>query len=186
MDKGPHTFKLMMLEVRRRFLSNFRRLRFRLRKVDSSVFIGARVRISSDLVMGPGSFINYGCIINPRVTIGKYVLLGPHVSIVGGDHNFDQPGVPIIYSGRPAMQETIIEDDVWIGHGSIILSGVRIERGAIVAAGSVVTKDVPAYEIHGGIPAKKIRDRFSADQKRVHDDMLEGPFYRGKSNHPKK
>lgn len=54
----------------------------------------------------------------------------------------------------------VIEDDVWIGFGSIILSGVHIGRGAIVAAGSVVTKDVPSYSIVGGVPAKIIRYRF--------------------------
>ena len=53
-----------------------------------------------------------------------------------------------------------MEDDVWIGAGSVLLSGVKIGRGAIVAAGSVVTKDVPACEIWGGNPAAKIRDRF--------------------------
>ena len=88
--------------------------------------------------------------------------------------------------GRPDLQETFIEDDVWIGHGSIILSGVRIERGAIVAAGSVVTKSIPAYEIFGGIPAKKIRDRFNTEQRKEHEKMLDGPLYLGESNHPKK
>ena len=55
----------------------------------------------------------------------------------------------------------IIQDDVWIGHGAIILSGVTVGQGAVIAAGAVVTSDVPPYSIFGGIPAKQIRKRFS-------------------------
>ncbi len=63
---------------------------------------------------------------------------------------------------------TIVESEVWIGQQSTILAGLKIGRGAIVAAGSVVTKDVPAYVIVGGVPAKQIRKRFSSE-----DDELE-------------
>jgi len=56
-----------------------------------------------------------------------------------------------------------VNDDVWIGHGSTILSGVRIGQGAVVAAGSVVTKDVPLYAIVGGVPAKVIKYRFEPE-----------------------
>ncbi|MEP7277990.1 MAG: DapH/DapD/GlmU-related protein, partial [Bacteroidota bacterium] len=55
---------------------------------------------------------------------------------------------------------TVIEDDVWIGYGSTILSGVKIGRGSIIAAGSLVTKDVLPYSIYAGVPAKKIKNRF--------------------------
>jgi len=55
----------------------------------------------------------------------------------------------------------IIGNDVWIGHGAIILPGVKISDGAVIAAGAVVTKDVPAYKISGGVPSKIIKDRFS-------------------------
>jgi len=84
------------------------------------------------------------------------------------------------------MPETTIEDDVWIGQGSIILSGITIGRGAIIAAGSVVTKDVPSYEIHAGVPAKKIKDRFTQEEKRIHDKLLDGPIVRGKPCLPKR
>ncbi len=70
----------------------------------------------------------------------------------------------------------MVESDVWIGYGATILSGVRIGRGAIIAAGAVVTRDVAAYEIHGGVPARKLADRFAnvADIE-VHDSMLARP-----------
>ena len=60
----------------------------------------------------------------------------------------------------------VIEDDVWIGYGAIILSGVHIGRGAVIAAGAVVTKDVPAYAIVGGVPATVMKYRFSEDLRK--------------------
>ena len=62
--------------------------------------------------------------------------------------------------------DIIIEDDVWIGYGAIILSGVHIGQGAAIAAGAVVSKDVPAYAIVGGVPAKIIKYRFSESVRR--------------------
>ncbi len=56
-------------------------------------------------------------------------------------------------------RDIIIGDDVWIGYGAQIMSGVTIGRGAVVAAGAVVTKDIPPYEVWGGVPAKKIKER---------------------------
>jgi acetyltransferase-like isoleucine patch superfamily enzyme len=84
--------------------------------------------------------------------------------------------VPIIFSGRDNLKPTAIEDDAWIGCGAILMSGVRVGRGAIVAAGAVVTRDIPPYEIHGGVPARKIGERFSSPADReVHDKMLAEP-----------
>jgi len=105
--------------------------------------------------------------------MGPFVMLGPRVSIIGADHRFDVPGTPMIFSGRPSLHTTSIEADVWIGFGAIIISGVRIGHGAIIAAGAVVAQDVPPYEIWGGVPAKKLGERFPTDeQRRVHDLML--------------
>ena len=78
------------------------------------------------------------------------------------------------------MKPTVIETDAWIGCGAILIAGVRIGRGAIVAAGAVVTKDVPPYEIHGGTPARKIGDRFpDPAARKLHDQMLNEPARRG-------
>jgi acetyltransferase-like isoleucine patch superfamily enzyme len=122
--------------------------------------------------MGPYSFVNIGCLIEADVSIGAYSMLAPRVAIVASDHCADVPGTPMIFSGRPERKPTVIEEDVWVGYGAIIVAGVRIGRGAIVGAGSVVTRDVPPYEIHAGVPAKSIRSRFNADEQAVHDEML--------------
>ena len=66
----------------------------------------------------------------------------------------------------------VIENDVWIGYGSIVVSGVHIGRGAIVAAGSVVLKDVEPYSIVAGNPAREISKRFTNDQIRKHEKVL--------------
>ena len=115
-----------------------------------------------DIVVGDhvqfGPYTDIAC----NVHFGNYVLLGARVSFVGRrDHRFDVPGQRIWDGERVEGAMTVVEDDVWIGTASVVLSGVRIGEGAVVAAGSVVTKDIPPYEIWGGNPAVKIRNRFS-------------------------
>ena len=84
--------------------------------------------------------------------------------------------MPIIFSGRPVLEPTSIGADAWIGCGAILMAGVRVGRGAIVAAGAVVTKDVPPYEIHGGVPARKISERFpEPTDRQAHERMLAEP-----------
>jgi acetyltransferase-like isoleucine patch superfamily enzyme len=113
--------------------------------------------------------------IGPKVTLGRYVLLGPEVAFVGGDHRTDVVGVPMVFAGRPTLEPTRVEDDVWIGARAIIMAGVRIGRGSIVAAGAVVTKDVPPYSVAGGVPARVIGERFADPELRAkHDAMLMG------------
>jgi acetyltransferase-like isoleucine patch superfamily enzyme len=87
-------------------------------------------------------------------------------------------GYPMRYSGGPHLVETVVEDDVWIGHGAIILQGVRIGEGSVVAAGSVVTKDVPPYSIMAGNPACRVRERYDPDQVERHKrELADNGFY---------
>jgi acetyltransferase-like isoleucine patch superfamily enzyme len=100
-------------------------------------------------------------------------MLANNVSIIGGDHQYRRAGIPIIFSGRAEKKVTVIGKDVWVGAYSIIMAGVVIGDGTIVAAGSVVTKNLDAYSIYGGNPAKKIRDRFETEiEKNIHIEML--------------
>lgn len=127
------------------------------------------------ITAGDYVFIGEKAFFCANVQIGHFVMIASCVAIVGGDHRFDVIGVPARFTGRDGMEEllTVIEDDVWIGHGCIIIAGVRIGRGAIVAAGAVVTKDVPPYAIVGGVPAKLIRYRFTPEQQQRHNESLD-------------
>ncbi len=112
-----------------------------------------------------------------RVTIGDYCLIASYVAFVGGDHPLDAIGYPMRFSGGPHFEETVLENDVWVGHGAIILHGVRIGEGSVVAAGSVVTKDVAPYTIVAGNPAREVRTRYDAARIEQHRRaMLENGF----------
>jgi acetyltransferase-like isoleucine patch superfamily enzyme len=155
----------------------WRRFRRKLKHVHPTAYVAKSAMVHPSVVMGPYAFVNEGGVIGAYVEIGKYAMLGPRVAVVGADHHIDQPGVPLIFTGRPDRPKTVIGDDCWIGFGAIIMAGVTIGRGAVVASGAVVTKDVPPYEVHAGVPAKKLRDRFAegSEERRIHDEMLARP-----------
>ena len=115
--------------------------------------------ISKDLQIDEYAYIGPRCTIGRGVHIGKYTMLANNVMIVGGDHNIRSSDFPIILSGREGIKDTYIGVDCWIGAGSIVMAGVTIGDGAIVAAGSVVTKNIPPCTIYGGNPAKFIKNR---------------------------
>ena len=136
--------------------------------------------VNRNLVSGPYSHFSEGCYIGKNVIIGKYVMCGPDVVIAMGAHNFDLPGVPIIFSGQPKIDKTIIGDDVWIGQRALIKQGIRIGDGSIIAMGSVVTKDVPPNCIVGGVPARFIKKRFQkSEDLEQHSRFLEGKAKKG-------
>lgn len=154
----------------------WRHRRLGLKGVHRSTFVACPKGIEGDLVTGPFCYIGPGAWICPGVTLGKYVMLAPEVAILGGDHEYRAPGTPIIFSGRSELRPTTIEDDVWIGHRATVMAGVRIGRGAIVAAAAVVTKDVEPYMVMGGVPARPIGRRFQgAEEEAIHDAMLARP-----------
>lgn len=163
-------------------------------------YVGSRLRgVPHSLLMniGPGFSCGVGFFSRPheRISIGKNVFLGRHVhlscpciikddvliasyvALVGSDHAYDVPEILLSRSGRDDPAVIIIEEDVWIGHGSILLAGVKVGRGAVIAAGSVVTKDVPPCTIFGGIPAHFIKERFdSEEKKRKHLKFLSNKY----------
>jgi acetyltransferase-like isoleucine patch superfamily enzyme len=91
------------------------------------------------------------------ITIGDNVYTSPFVQIVAVNHVYDDPNRPIIEQGITA-QGIVIEDNAWIGSSAIILDGVRVGKGAVVAAGAVVSKDVPPHTVVAGVPAKVIKE----------------------------
>jgi len=110
------------------------------------------------LVVGDNSWLGVNCFLCGKVKIGSDVMIGPNVVIPGANHRISDLDVKMINSGL-SIKGTIIKDDVWIGANVTILDGITIGKGAVIAAGSVVTKDVGDFEIVGGVPAKLIRRR---------------------------
>lgn len=129
---------------------------------------GKNARVQRDVVFGnvnnivldDNSQIGYrNTLYVDELLIGKNVLIGPNVTIIGSNHKYERRDIPIREQGVEYKKEIIIEDDVWIGSNAVILPGVTIKKGAIVAAGSVITKSVEEYQIVGGNPAKFIKER---------------------------
>lgn len=119
-----------------------------------------------NVYIGNGQNITIGkhCHINENVfiqgaTIGNFVMVAPNVAILNGTHKFDRVDVPMIMQGEEKELNPIIEDDVWIGRNAVIMPKICIGQGSIIGAGAVVTKDVEAYSIVGGVPAKLIKKR---------------------------
>jgi acetyltransferase-like isoleucine patch superfamily enzyme len=115
-----------------------------------------------------GDRVQFGkyCSIAADVNFGSNILLAGRVSIVGrNDHMYDTPGQYIWDGVRGEDGLTIVEDDVWIGYSATIIAGITIGKGSIIAAGSLVNKCIPPCEIWGGVPAKKISNRFDSDEE---------------------
>lgn len=162
--------KPVLKQMRMWWLTQFR---LHLLACGKGCYIADRVRIRPKAVtLGNRVFIGPECWISAHATIGNFVMLAGRVAMVGGDHRIDRVGVPAIDAGREEPKPIVIYDDVWIGYGAIILHGVTIGEGAVVAAGSVVTKDVASYAIVGGAPAKLIRMRFDSVELIKHAELL--------------
>ena len=126
-----------------------------------------------DIRLGRRVQFGSGCIVHCDARFGNDILVARNVAFIGRrDHRCDVIGRTMWDSPRDDGEKLIVEDDVWVGHGAIILAGVTIGRGAVVAAGSVVTSDVPRYSIVAGVPARVVRQRFAPEQLRSHEEIL--------------
>lgn len=124
-----------------------------------NITIQKNARIARNIVIGDYSGIGENCVVSTETIIGKWVMMAQDVKIYTSNHRYSSIDIPMCFQGYTEYRPVIIEDDVWIGAGVIILPGVRIGQGAIIGAGSVVTKDVEEYSIVAGNPAKKIKTR---------------------------
>lgn len=125
--------------------------------VEQGAYFGSGKDVHIGTLVGLGkNFTMHNCIL----TIGDNVMMGEEVMIIGGGHRFERLDIPMGEQGAKEKTALQIESDVWIGARALILPGCsRIGKGAIIGAGSVVTKDVPDFAIVGGNPAKVIRYR---------------------------
>lgn len=137
----------------------------------NSDFSYKTISIGNDVYIGPHALFSS----IKSISIGNKVTFGPSVTIMGGNHNFKVVG-SYIFDNHVKNEDDdlpiIICDDTWIGCNAVILKGVTIGRGAIVGAGSIVTKSVPPYAIVGGNPAKIIRYRWDEATIEKHEKIL--------------
>lgn len=122
------------------------------------IMMGAVINIGAEV--GEGSMIDMGAILGGRALVGKHCHIGAGTVLAG----VVEP---------PSAQPVTIEDDVLIGANAVVLEGVKVGKGAIVAAGAVVTKDVEPYTVVAGTPARKIKDvkDVAGDKKEIVDDL---------------
>lgn len=139
-------------------------------EIGSNVYIGHRAILKgyhlNKMIIGDNCWIGQNCFFHSAagLTIESDVGIGPNVTILTSQHRVTDPDVPVLFSPvefRPVILETGCD----IGAGAIILPGVRIGKHAIVAAGAVVTSDVPACHVYGGVPARKISETIKNDRE---------------------
>ncbi len=114
---------------------------------------------SSKVHMGDYARIGCDCELHGEVHLGEHVLMAPEVVFYTVNHEHRSLDVPMDSQGDTVMKPTYVGNDVWLGRRVMVMPGVRIGDGCIVAAGAVVVKDLPPYSIAGGVPAKVIGSR---------------------------
>jgi galactoside O-acetyltransferase len=115
--------------------------------------------VETGVHIGEHSQLNPYSVLYGDIRIGRWVMIAPHVMLAGGNHQYSRLDIPIMNQGSTSKGGITIDQDVWIGANSVITDGVHVARGAIIAAGAVVTSDVESHSIVAGVPAKIIRRR---------------------------
>lgn len=132
--------------------------------------------------IGDNVYIGKYCTLQADIQMGNNIEIANTVGLIGKyDHDYSKVGVSIKdapwigdkdYSFKGLDQKIVIDDDVWVGYGAVVFTGVHINRGAIIAAGSIVTRDVPPYAIVAGNPARIKGYRFSEAEIEEHEKIL--------------
>lgn len=144
------TFNAIRCFVLKRFLTRFGYGN----EFDSQIYLGK----GDDVEIGDNCQINTHCrLVN--VKIGNYVMIAPDVVFIPKLHRSESLTTPMSKQGVIDFPHTIVEDDVWIGYGVVIMPGLRIGKGSIIGAQAVVTRDVAPFTVVAGVPAKIIRSR---------------------------
>lgn len=165
------TSRAWMYLYRPQFASYGRRFRFD----PSGVYTYHTISVGDDVSLGYRPIL---LAAESKIRMGNKIMFGPEVVILAGDHNTSVVGQFMcdVKIKRPEDdRDVVIEDDVWVGARAVILKGVTIGRGSIVAAGAVVTKSVPPYSVVAGVPARVVKRRWDVDTILRHEDRLYAP-----------
>lgn len=151
-------------------------------KHGKKITIGRSVKFFGikNIELGNKVSIGYGCLFmctKAKISVGSNVMFGPKVTIITGGHIYDRIGTFMCDVKKTSEdigydKDVVFEGDNWIGSNTTILKGVHVGRGAVIGAGSVVTKDVPPYSVVGGVPAKIIKYKFTDKQIAEHEAKL--------------
>jgi len=127
---------------------------------DVTIWISQYEGADPQLSLGPGTYVGQNTYLGVHhpIQTGKRVMIGAYCYLISANHRFGRRDISIHEQGFEGAP-IIIEDEAWLGTHVVVLPGVKIGQGAIIGAGSVVTKDVPAWEIWGGVPAHFIKMR---------------------------
>jgi acetyltransferase-like isoleucine patch superfamily enzyme len=125
--------------------------------VGAESYIAAHVYLTDDVTMGDHTTLNPFATVRGRVRLGDGVRVGAHTSLLGFNHSME-PDAPV-YEQPLTITGITVGDDVWIGSNAIVLDGVTIGAHSVIAAGAVVTRDVPPWSVMAGNPARRLRDR---------------------------
>lgn len=131
---------------------------------DVNVEHGAWFGSGKGISLGDRSDIGMDALVIGPVTIGRDVMMGPRCILLASAHETASVQVPMNQQGFRPDRPIVVEDDVWIGAGCVILPGRRIGRGSIVGAGSVVVTDVPSWTVVAGNPARIVKERRPGDR----------------------
>jgi acetyltransferase-like isoleucine patch superfamily enzyme len=133
-------------------------------------YLAANSYVTGEISLGSDSTVNPYAVVRGKVTIGDGVRIGAHTSLLAFNHGSGETDRPIFRQPHTALGITV-GDDVWIGSNAIVLDGVTIGAHSIIGAGAVVTKDVPAWSVAAGNPARVLRDRRSTNGAKSVGDL---------------
>ncbi len=146
-------------KISKRIRYNFAKCIFKRIGKNVNIEKGARFGLGNNIQIGDNSGIGFRSSIPSDTIIGNDVMMGPNVIIFASNHKYDRIDIPMNIQGTSMSKQTIIEDDVWIGSHVIMTPGRTIRKGTIIATGTVLIKDFPAYSIIGGNPSQLIKRR---------------------------
>jgi len=175
---------LLISRITKRINHYLQNRRFRNIAPGCSVPLGITVSNRDNLVMMEGATLEPGTVIlnvHAKFVMGRYSGAGPNLTVIAGNH-LSVPGkflLCVTDSDKKALdpeglqdRDVILEEDVWIGANVVLLNGVKIGRGAVIAAGTVCRGKIPPYAIVAGNPAKVVGFRFTPEQTLEHEAML--------------